>query len=306
MARSLWKGAITFGLVNIPVELFPAEERKGFQFSMLDKRDFSPVGYKRYSKKSGKEVEWSNIVKGYEYEKDQYVVLSDEDFRRANVKASRTIEIKAFVPLTEIPAQYYETPYYLAPADRGEKVYALLRETLRATGRVAVAQVVIRTAQHLAAVVPYGRALMLITMRYADELRGSSSLELPAESIKSAGVSSKEVDLAKRLVDDMTEHWKPADFKDTYHQDLMRRIHEKIKAGQTKEITKRTVEDGEEPRSAQIIDLAALLKQSLDKGSTRKKPADARRSKTEPAKPALRVVAASRGSSRAAAKRKRA
>jgi len=306
MARSLWKGAITFGLVNIPVELFPAEERKGFQFSMLDKRDFSPVGYKRYSKKSGKEVEWSNIVKAYEYEKDQYVVLSDEDFRRANVKASRTIDIKAFVPLTEIPAQYYETPYYLAPADRGEKVYALLRETLRATGRVAVAQVVIRTAQHLAAVVPSGRALMLITMRYADELRGSTGFELPAESVKSAGVSSKEVDLAKRLVDDMTEHWKPAEFKDTYHQDLMRRIHEKIKAGETKEITKRTADEGEEPRSAQIIDLAALLKQSLDKGSTRKKPADARRSKTETANPALRVVAASRGSSRSTAKRKRA
>ena len=130
MARSLWKGAITFGLVNIPVELFPAEERKGFQFSMLDKRDFSPVGYKRYSKKSGKEVEWSNIVKGYEYEKDQYVVLSDEDFRRANVKASRTIDIKAFVPVTEIPAQYYETPYYLAPADAR-------RKSLRAAARNA-------------------------------------------------------------------------------------------------------------------------------------------------------------------------
>lgn len=306
MARSLWKGAISFGLVNIPVELFPAEERKGFQFSMLDKRDLSPVGYKRYSKKSGKEVEWSNIVKGYEYEKDQYVVLSDEDFRRANVKASRTIDIKAFVPVTEIPPQYYETPYYLAPADRGEKVYALLRETLRATGRVAVAQVVIRTTEHLAAVVPQGRALMLITMRHADELRGASGFELPSEGLKSAGVSSKEVDLAKRLVDDMTEHWKPEEFKDTYHEDLMRRIHEKIKAGETKEITKRSADEGEEPRSAKIIDLAALLKQSLDKGGTRRKPVDARRSKTETGKPALRVVAASRGASRATAKRKRA
>lgn len=306
MARSLWKGAITFGLVNIPVELFPAEERKGFQFSMLDKRDFSPVGYKRYSKKSGKEVEWANIVKGYEYEKDQYVVLSDEDFRQANVKASRTIDIKAFVPIAEIPAQYYETPYYLAPADRGEKVYALLRETLRATGRIALAQVVIRTAQHLAAVVPVGRALMLVTMRYADELRGTSGFELPPENLKSAGVSTKEVDLAKRLVDDMTEHWKPEEFKDTYHEDLMRRIHAKIKSGETKEITKRSADEGEEPRSAKIIDLAALLKESLDKGSTRRKSPDPRRSKSDTGKPALRVVAASRGSSRTPAKRKRA
>ena len=147
---------------------------------------------------------------------------------------------------------------------------------------------------------------MLITMRYADELRGSSGFELPAEGLKGAGVSSKEVDLAKRLVDDMTEHWKPGDFKDTYHEDLMRRIHEKIKTGETKEITKRSAEEGDEPRSAQIIDLAALLKQSLGKGSTRRKPIDVRRAKSEIAKPALRVVAASRGSSRSAAKRKRA
>ena len=134
MARALWKGDISFGLVNIPVELYPGGGAREFKFSMLDKRDFSPVGYKRYSKRSDKEVEWANIVKGYEYEKDQYVVLSDEDFRRANVKASRTIDIKAFVPADEIPPQYYETPYYLAPAERGKKVYALLRETLARHG----------------------------------------------------------------------------------------------------------------------------------------------------------------------------
>ena len=126
MARAIWKGAISFGLVNIPVELYPAEDRKSFKFSMLDKRDLSPVGYKRYSKKTNKEVEWSNIVKGYEYEKDQYVVLSDEDFRRANVKATQTIDIQAFVPADEIPVEYFESPYYLAPGARGQKVYALL------------------------------------------------------------------------------------------------------------------------------------------------------------------------------------
>src|SRR5258708_14158146 len=237
MAHPLWKGAITFGLVSIPVELFAAEERKEFKFSMLDKRDFSPVGYKRYSKKTGKEVAWDNIVKGYEYDKDRYVVLSDEDFRRANVKASREIDIKAFVPSGEIPAQYYETPYYLAPTERGPKVYALLRETLKSTGRVGVAQVVIRTIAHLAVVAPVGRALMLITMRYADQLHGAKGFELPAEGLRKAGVSSKEVDLARRLVDDMTEHWKPEEFKDTYHQDLMRRIKQKIKRAHTTETT---------------------------------------------------------------------
>ena len=308
MARVLWKGAITFGLVHIPVELYPAEERKEFKFSMLDKRDFSPVGYKRFSKRSGKEVEWNDIVKGYEYEKDQYVVLSDEDFRRANVKASQTIDIEAFVAAGEIPPQYFETPYYLVPTERGQKVYALLRETLRSTGRVAVAQVVIRTAQHLAAVVPVGKILMLNTLRYADELRSTKEFALPDEGLKGVKVTTKEVDLAKRLIDDMTEHWKAAEFKDTYHEDLMRRIHEKIKKGETKQITEPDTGDTEAPRSAQVIDLAALLKQSLDKGGSRRKAADPRRSPKSEAtgKTELRVVPSTRGSVKAPAKRKRA
>ena len=303
MARALWKGAITFGLVNVPVELYPAEDRKSFKFSMLDKRDLSPVGYKRYSKKSGKEVEWANIIKGYEYEKDQYVVLSDEDFRRANVKATQTIDIQAFVPEDEVPLEFFETPYYLAPGARGQKVYALLRETLRATKRIAIAQVVIRTTQHLAAVIVHERALMMITLRYADELREASGLDLPAEGLKSAGVSPKEIDLAKRLVDDMTEHWKPGEFKNTYHEDLMARIKEKIKEGQTEEITEPSNEKAERPR-AQVIDLADLLKQSLGKKGGAK-PAE-RKAAAKRAKPALRVVATSRGATKTAARRKRA
>jgi DNA end-binding protein Ku len=308
MARALWKGAITFGLVHIPVELYPAEERKEFKFSMLDKRDFSPVGYKRYSKRSGKEVEWKDIVKGYEYEKDQYVVLSDEDFRRANVKASQTIDIEAFVAAGEISPQYFETPYYLVPTERGQKVYALLRETLRSTGRIAVAQVVIRTTQHLAAVVPVGKVMMLNTLRYEDELRTTKDFTLPAEGLKGAHVTSKEVELAKRLIDDMTEHWKAGEFKHTYHQDLMRRIKEKIKKGETKEITEPDAEETEAPRSAKVIDLAALLKESLGKGGSRRKAADTRRSPTSPAggKPALRVVPSARASAKVPAKRKRA
>jgi DNA end-binding protein Ku len=276
MARALWKGAITFGLVTIPVELHSAEEKREFKLAMLDKRDFSPVGYKRYSKKSGKEVPWEDIVKGYEYEKGEYVVLSDEDFRRANVKASQAIEIQAFVPASEVPPEYFETPYYLAPGKAGQKVYALLRETLRSSGRIAVGEVVLRTVQHLAAVVPVGRALMLNTMRYADQLRDGTDLELPAEGLKSVRVTAKEAELAKRLVDDMAEHWKPEDFKDTYHQDLMRRIREKIKAGETKEITEPEKEAA--PRSAKVIDLAALLQKSLEEGKRAGRKAPQRRS----------------------------
>jgi DNA end-binding protein Ku len=311
MARAIWKGAITFGLVNIPVELSGAEDRKEFSFSMLDKRDFSPVGYKRFSKKTGKEVDWSNIVKGYEYEKDQYVVLSDEDFRQANVKATQTIDIRAFVPADSIPAEFYETPYYLAPTGKGSaKVYALLRETLRSSKRVAIAQVVIRTTNHLAAVVVNGTALMLNTLRYADELKPATGLELPPAGMKGAGVTQKEIDLAKRLVDDMTEDWKPDEFKDTYHDDLLARVKEKIKKHETHEITEAGKEGGGEPRSAQIIDLAALLKQSLGKGGKNnggKNPpaANRRPSAAGRTKPPLKVVAA-RAPAKAAAKRKRA
>jgi DNA end-binding protein Ku len=268
MARALWKGAISFGLVNIPVELYTAEDRKSFKFSMLDKRDLSPVGYKRYSKSSGKEVPWENVVKGYEYDKDQYVVLSDEDFKQANVRATQTIDIRAFVQAGEIPLEYYETPYYLAPGARGQKVYALLREALKATGRVAVAEVVLRTTPHLAVVYPEGKALMLNTLRYQDELKEPTGLELPPESMKSAGVSAKEVELAKRLIDDMTGEWDPSQYKNTYHDDLMARIEEKIKKGQTEEITEAAKED--QPRTAQVIDLADLLKQSLGKARTPK------------------------------------
>jgi DNA end-binding protein Ku len=304
MTRALWKGDISFGLVTIPVELYPAEEHREFRFSMLDKRDFSPVGYKRYSKRSNKEVEWDNIVKGYEYEKGQYVVLSDEDFRRANVKASQTIDIMEFVPAEEIPTQYFETPYYLAPTERGKKVYALLRETLLSTGKVAIAQVVIRTTQHLAAVVPVGRALMLNTMRYADQLRDPEKIGLPEAGLKAAGVTTKEVELAKRLVDDMAGHWKPAEFKDTYHQDLMHRINEKIKNGETKQLTEPDAAAPDRPHSAQVIDLAALLQQSLkgDPRAGRKAQAAASSS----AQPTSKTRAAAAKASTAAAKRKRA
>jgi DNA end-binding protein Ku len=278
MSRALWKGAISFGLVHIPVELHPAEQRKGLSFSMLDKRDLSPVGYKRVSKKTGKEVAWEQIVKGYEYEKDRFVVLSDEDFRRANVEATQTIDIAAFVPATDIPPQFFETPYYLVPTDRGRKVYALLRDTLKNAKKVGVAQVVIRTTPHLAAVIPSGVLLLLDTLRYTDELRGIDDLSLPAVSSKVAGANAKEVELARKLVDDMSEAWNPREFVNSYTHDLMKRVEEKIARGETEVITE--PEEGvPAPKSADIIDLTTLLKRSLET----KKPRDTKRaSRAEP------------------------
>ncbi len=263
MPRGLWKGAISFGLVNVPVELFSAEKRASeIDLTMLDKRDLAPVGYKRYNKSTGEDVPWGEIVKGYEYEDGRYVVLSDEDFRRANVEASKTVDIVAFVDAKEIPSIHYETPYYLAPGKRGEKAYALLRDALAKAGKVGIATVVIRTRQYLAAVMPQGDVLVLNTLRYAAELREPKELDIPASK-----VTAKEIDLALRLIKDMEEKWKPEQYKDTYREDLLKRIEEKVKAGQTEEITAPEKEKAE--GGAEVIDLMALLRKSVEA----KKPA---------------------------------
>ena len=268
MARPIWKGMISFGLVSVPVSLYPAEQSHQLAFSMLDQRDFSPVGYKRYNKTTGKEVPWKDIVKGYEYEKDEYVVLSDEDFRRANVQQAKSVDIATFVDAGTIPPEYFEPPYYLVPDERGKKVYALLRETMRAAGKVGVGQVTIRTTHHLAAVVPSGEVLLMITMRYVNQIREHSEFEFPSTSAKSTGVTAKEMELARKLIDDMAGPWKPEAFEDTYNDDLMRRIKEKVKAGETKVLTKPESEKGE-PRGAKVIDLMELLKQSIGKADGR-------------------------------------
>jgi DNA end-binding protein Ku len=262
MPRGLWKGAISFGLVNVPVELFSAEKRSSeLDLTMLDKRDLAPVGYKRYNKASGEDVPWAEIVKGYEYEDGKYVVLSDEDFRRANVEAAKTVDIQAFVDASDIAPLFFETPYYLSPGKRGEKAYALLRDALRKSGKAGIATVVIRTRQYLAAVLPQEDVLVMNTLRYADELKQPEDLALPASALH-AKASAKEIDMALRLIDDMSEKWQPDKFKDTYRDDLLARIEEKVKAGQTEEIT--APEKGrKEGAGAEVIDLMALLKKSV-------------------------------------------
>src|SRR2546428_2661936 len=264
MARGLWKGAISFGLVNVPVELFSAEKRSAeIDLTMLDKRDLAPVGYKRVNKATGEDVPWSEVVKGYEYEDDKYVVLSSEDFRRANVEAAKTVDIQAFVDLDEIPPVYFETPYYLAPGKRGEKAYALLRDALKKAGKAGIATVVIKTRQYLAAVIPQDDVLLMDTLRYADQLKDAADLGI-ASSALHAKATAKELDMALRLIDDMSEKWQPRKFKDTYHDDLMARIKEKVRKGQTEEITE--PEKGEKaPAKAEVIDLMALLKKSVER-----------------------------------------
>ena len=272
MARGLWKGAISFGLVNVPVELHSVEKRSGeLDLTMLDKRDLAPVGYKRYNKSTGEDVPWAEIVKGYEYDDDKYVVLSDEDFRRANVEASRTVEIQAFVDLKEIPPLFFETPYYLAPGKRGEKAYALLRDAMKKSGKAGIATVVIRTRQYLAAVIPQDELLLMDTLRYADELKAPEELGVPNGTLHHK-VSPKEIDMALRLIDDMSEKWQPEKFKDTYRDDLLARIREKVKQGETEEITQ-PEKGAKEPARADVIDLMALLKKSVEKKQDKPKRA---------------------------------
>jgi len=269
MARGLWKGAISFGLVNVPVELYSAQKREaGLDLTMLDRRDMSPVGYKRVNKSTGKEVAWEDVVKGYEYEDGKYVVLSEEDFRRANPEASKTVDITAFVDLDDIAPQFFETPYYLAPGKRGEKAYALLRDAMARAGKAGIATVVVRTKQYLAALVPQGDALVLNTLRYGSELKKPEDVDIP-DKLKGHKVSAKELDMALRLIEDMADEWKPENYQDTYHEDLLKRIEEKVKAGETEEITEPEKEE-KTAKSADVIDLMSLLKKSVE-GS--KKPA---------------------------------
>ncbi len=278
MPRVLWKGAISFGLVHIPVGLYSAEKRNNFDLTMLDRRDMKPVGFKRYNKETGEEVPWDQIVKGYEYEKGRYVVLTDDDFRRANVEATQTIDILRFVEEKEIAPMYFETPYYLAPDRRGEKGYALLRETLKQTHKVGIANVVIRTRQYVAALIPVDDMIVMNTLRYAEEVRAAEELDVPPKNLKTVGVTSRETEMAVKLVDEMTGDWNPKDYRDTYHEDLLKLIDKRIKAGETEIVSTTAAEEtDEQPSRGEVVDLMALLKRSVQDKSKRRPPSDRRR-----------------------------
>jgi DNA end-binding protein Ku len=271
MPRALWKGAISFGLIYVPVELHTASRENTLPLHMLDSRDFAPIGYQRVNKKTGKEVDWSHIVKGYEYKKGDFVALTDADFKHANVKASETIQIDTFCDVSQISAMYYENPYYLAPARGGEKVYTLLLRTLESTDKVAVATFVMHQRQHLCAIAPEGASLMLLTLRFADEV-------LPEIEHKSlAKITSAELAMAKQLVQSMEGNFTASKFKDTYRAELKRRVQEKIRNKETHFLDVEEPASGQRPK-AQVIDLMAALKASLKKSGRQDAPKAARKS----------------------------
>ncbi|HEY0782659.1 MAG TPA: Ku protein [Thermoanaerobaculia bacterium] len=291
MAKTIWKGSIRFGLVNIPVGLVPAETRDEIHFHLLDRRTLGPLHMKRVTE-SGREVAWDETVRGYELDDGRYVVVSDEDLERVNPEATQTVDITDFVDLAAISPLYFDRPYYLAPDRKSERSYVLLREALRRTGKVGIAQVVIRTKQYLAAVVAVDAVLALLLLRYAHELHASAELEVPAGK---AGVTDKELDMAERLVLGMVSDWEPDRYKDTYRDDLLRTIEKRAKAGQLAEAPAAKRE--KKPAGAKVVDLMELLQRSVEQRSPGKrsakpaKPTPARKAasrKTAPRKPAAK------------------
>jgi len=274
MARAIWKGSISFGLVSIPVGLFSAETRDEISFRQLDKRNLAPVGYKKYNKQTGKEVELDDIVKGYEYEDERYVLISDEDLKRANPEKTQTVDITDFVNLDDIDPEYFDKPYYLAPLKKNAKAYALLREALKRSGKVGIAKVVIRSREYLGAVIPHNEVLVLEILRYPHEIRGVDDLELPGDELEKMGVTDREVKMAEMLIDGMTAEWDPSKYHDTYRDDLMALIHKKIESGQTEVLDESPAPEVDaEPKG--VIDIMSLLKKSVEATSKHKSGAAA-------------------------------
>jgi DNA end-binding protein Ku len=277
-ARTLWKGAISFGLVHIPVSLHTATAEHGIDFDWLDKRSMDPVGYKRVNKKTGKEITKENIVKGVAVEDGHYVVLTDEEIAAAYPKSTQSIDIEAFVAASDIPFVYLDRPYYLAPIGKGAKVYALLRESLLKTQRIGLARVVIQTRQHLAALVPVGPALVLNLLRWGADIKPWSDLNLPAEGSKAAGLTDAEMKMAAQLVGDMSRPFVPDDYRDSFSDQVKALIRRKVEAGDTETVVQPEATESA-VKSADIIDLTELLKQSLKGGKpvARAAPAKKRR-----------------------------
>ena len=264
MPRVIWKGAISFGLVHVPVALYPASQEVGVDFDWLDKRTMDPVGYKRVNKRTGKEIAKEDIVKGVKLDDGDYVVLSDEEIKAAFPKSTQTIEIEAFVKASEIAFVLLERPYYLEPVGKGERVYALLRESMQDAGVIGIARVVMHNKEHLAALIPSGAALMLNTIRWAAEMRPPDELKLPAQGKSSTSLKPTELKMAAQLISDMTRPWKAGDYTDTFAEAVKALVKQKVDAGKTEQVT--PLEDASEVASASnVVDLTALLAKSLER-----------------------------------------
>jgi DNA end-binding protein Ku len=254
--RAIWKGSISFGLVNVPISLYPATRTDELHFKLLRRSDLSPISYKRMAEADGKEVPWDQIVKGYEYEKGKFITVSDEDFKRANVEATQTIDVVEFVHLSEIDPIFFDRPYYLEPQKQGAKAYALLREALSEMKMAGIAKVVLKTRQHLAAVKPEQKALVLELMHFAEELVTPDSLSIPHE----AKIAGREMQMATELIKHLSTHWKPEKYQDDYREALLELIQKKVESGGRSPAAKAPARRS----GTKVIDLASVLRQSIE------------------------------------------
>jgi DNA end-binding protein Ku len=278
MPRAIWKGAISFGLVHIPVSLYPGASEVGISFDWLDKRSMDPVGYKRVNKRTGKEIAREDIVKGVKADNGDYVILSEDEIKAAYPKTTQTIEIEGFVKANAIPFVYLEKPYYLEPAAKGEKVYALLREAMLAADVIGVARVVMHTKEHLAALIPSGAGLVLNTLRWSDEIRDMDALNLPAAGTKATNLKDAELKMAEQLIGELTVDWDPKKYNDQFADAVHKLVEQRVAAGETEKVE--PLESVDPATSNNVVDLTELLKRSL---GSRKGAAPAAKRATEAA-----------------------
>ena len=304
MARPIWTGTLSFGLLNVPVSLMSGERRTDISFRMLDSRDRKPVRYERVNAETGEEVPWKDVVKAFEYDKGSYVVLEQDDIRSAAPESHETVEVETFVDAGQIPPTYYEKPYILVPGKKAEKGYVLLRETLRDTGKAGIAKVVIRTREYLAAVLPQGDALVLMLLRYPQEIVDASEYRLPEGEAGDYRISAKEREMAVQLIEAMSGDWSPSEYRDEFRERLEKVIRERIKSKGA--VAKDDEDEREMPEDAatNVVDFMALLQKSI--GSNRRTPAKkggsakaakkaaAKTSKKATKKPAKKVARTSR------------
>jgi DNA end-binding protein Ku len=301
MARPIWTGTLSFGLLNVPIRLMTAERRVDLHFRMLDQRNNQPVRYERVNAESGEEVPWKDIVKAYEYSKGNYVVLEESDIKNAAAEAHETVEIDTFIDAGQLTPAYFEKPYFLVPGKKAEKGYVLLRETLKRTGKIGIARVVIRTREYLCAVMPQDDALMLILLRFPQELVSEEEYALPDKALSEYRISDRELDMAGELIESMSGKFEPENYRDEFRDRLTAVIEQRLKS---KGVT--TSLEEEEPAHANattnVVDFMALLKKSIE--GKQRTPAKGKGEPEKPAKkPAAKKAAAKKASRKAPAKK---
>ncbi len=288
MPRPIWTGTISFGLLNIPVQLMTAERRVDLHFRMLDSRDNKPIRYERVNAETGEEVPWKDIVKAFEYDKGSYVVIEKEDFKKAAPESSESVDIEAFVDPMQIGPEYFEKPYYLVPAKKAEKGYVLLRETLKRLKTAGLARVVIRTREYLSLVMPDNDALALILLRFPQELVPADEYAFPDKKPAAYRITPKELEMAQSLVESMVSEWNPKDYRDEFRERLSKVIKARVKS-KGKTVRAPAGEEVESPEGAatNVVDFMSLLKKSID--SNQRTPAKKRAPKAKKAAPRKRA-----------------